>query len=233
VEGRIELARAEFEEFRHLPAVFPVGTRWAGTVGLIGAAAVMLDDAEVAAAAYEQLVSTADYYTGDGSGGVFGHGSNARLIGELARVAGRFDDAIGHYRAAIAMNIRIGARPFVALSRLGWARTLIAVGCDLDDAAALLDDAAAEFRRLDMPGPLATALQLVVQLEAMRRSASPLSAREREVAELVGQALSNRDIAARLVLSERTVETHVRNILAKLGFTSRTEIATWVVREAR
>jgi DNA-binding CsgD family transcriptional regulator len=53
---------------------------------------------------------------------------------------------------------------------------------------------------------------------------------EEEVAGLVAQALSNRQIADRLVLSERTVETHVRSILAKLSFSTRTEIATWVLR---
>jgi DNA-binding NarL/FixJ family response regulator len=66
---------------------------------------------------------------------------------------------------------------------------------------------------------------------AVRRAASPLSEREAEVAALVAQALSNRDIAARLYLSERTVESHVRSILAKLGFATRMEIATWAVRE--
>jgi DNA-binding NarL/FixJ family response regulator len=61
------------------------------------------------------------------------------------------------------------------------------------------------------------------------RQADPLTAREHEVAALVGRALSNREIAHALVLSERTVESHVRSILAKLGFSSRTEIATWAV----
>lgn len=54
-----------------------------------------------------------------------------------------------------------------------------------------------------------------------------LTAREREVAALVAQGKSNRNIAGDLVVSERTVETHVTNILLKLGFTSRSQIAAW------
>jgi DNA-binding NarL/FixJ family response regulator len=68
----------------------------------------------------------------------------------------------------------------------------------------------------------------MVRTFALPRS-NPLTARESEIASLVCAALSNREIAGRLLLSERTVETHVRHILAKLGFTSRTEIATWAV----
>ncbi|HWJ07905.1 MAG TPA: helix-turn-helix transcriptional regulator, partial [Nocardioides sp.] len=57
---------------------------------------------------------------------------------------------------------------------------------------------------------------------------SPLTRREREVALLVHEGLSNQQIAERLVLSTRTAEAHVENILRKLGFTSRTAIASWV-----
>ncbi len=56
-----------------------------------------------------------------------------------------------------------------------------------------------------------------------------LTLREREVAALVARGLTNRDIAARLVVTERTAETHIQNILNKLGFTSRAQIAAWVV----
>lgn len=55
-----------------------------------------------------------------------------------------------------------------------------------------------------------------------------LTRRELEIAELVGQGLSNNDIAQTLVLSRRTVEAHVQHLMAKLGFTSRTQVAAWV-----
>ena len=57
---------------------------------------------------------------------------------------------------------------------------------------------------------------------------SALSKRENEVAQLLARGLSNREIADRLFLSERTVDNHVHHILAKLGFDSRVQIATWV-----
>jgi non-specific serine/threonine protein kinase len=57
---------------------------------------------------------------------------------------------------------------------------------------------------------------------------SPLTRREREVALLVQEGLSNQQIAERLVLSTRTAEAHVENILRKLGFSSRAAIAAWV-----
>ena len=55
-----------------------------------------------------------------------------------------------------------------------------------------------------------------------------LSARESEVATLVANGLTNREIAARLVISERTAGNHVAHILTKLGFTTRSQIAAWM-----
>jgi DNA-binding NarL/FixJ family response regulator len=55
-----------------------------------------------------------------------------------------------------------------------------------------------------------------------------VSRRETEVARFVTGGVSNKDVGARLFICERTVESHVRSILIKLGFTSRTQIATWL-----
>src|SRR6266850_4797059 len=57
-----------------------------------------------------------------------------------------------------------------------------------------------------------------------------LSRREREVVQLLARGLSNREIAGRLYLSERTIDNHVHHILDKLGFDSRVQVATWLAR---
>lgn len=55
-----------------------------------------------------------------------------------------------------------------------------------------------------------------------------LTKREQEVATLIAQGLTNKEIAARLVIGQRTAEGHVERILTKLGFSKRVQIATWV-----
>jgi predicted ATPase/DNA-binding NarL/FixJ family response regulator len=57
---------------------------------------------------------------------------------------------------------------------------------------------------------------------------TPLTKREQQVADLIAGGMSNKEIAARLVIARRTAEGHVERILQKLGFTSRAQIATWV-----
>jgi predicted ATPase/DNA-binding CsgD family transcriptional regulator len=61
---------------------------------------------------------------------------------------------------------------------------------------------------------------------------SILTAREREVADLVASGRTNRQIAAQLVVAEGTIATHVQHILAKLDLQSRAQIAAWVVHQA-
>ncbi|GAA3467289.1 ATP-binding protein [Nonomuraea roseola] len=64
-----------------------------------------------------------------------------------------------------------------------------------------------------------------------QRRPSPLTRREMEIARLVAQGMSNKAIAAALVIAQRTAEGHVEHILVKLGFTSRVQIAAWVSRQ--
>ncbi len=65
---------------------------------------------------------------------------------------------------------------------------------------------------------------------AAARSAAPLTAREHEIVRLIVRGLSNRQIADELVISPATAARHVANILAKLGFSSRTQVASWGAR---
>lgn len=86
-----------------------------------------------------------------------------------------------------------------------------------------------EGRRLDR----AAAVALGLEKEQSRRTARPergravLSRREIEVAELVAKGMTDREIAAELVIAQRTAESHVQHILTKLGFRSRSQIAAW------
>ncbi len=61
-------------------------------------------------------------------------------------------------------------------------------------------------------------------------SAQPLTERELEVLQLVAQGMTNNEIAERLVIGDRTVATHVRNILGKLHLASRTQAALYAIR---
>jgi len=78
--------------------------------------------------------------------------------------------------------------------------------------------------------PLHPAVAATV-LRQVNATADPLTPREREVLRLIARGLSNRLIARELVLSEKTVKTHVSAVLAKLGVTDRTQAALLAVRE--
>ncbi|MFD4294291.1 ATP-binding protein [Rhodococcus sp. NPDC058505] len=70
-----------------------------------------------------------------------------------------------------------------------------------------------------------------VPAPAPEPEAVTLTRREQQVAELVAQGLTNRAIAGKLVISQRTAQGHVEHVLAKLGFSSRTQIAAWFVEQ--
>ncbi len=99
---------------------------------------------------------------------------------------------------------------------------------DLGDVA--FDDAYQTGRRLTLDAAMGYALEEETKPRAvstMPRS-SPLTRREREIAALVTEGLSNREIASKLVIAKRTVDAHVDHIFAKLGVNSRSQIAAWM-----
>jgi DNA-binding NarL/FixJ family response regulator len=80
-----------------------------------------------------------------------------------------------------------------------------------------------------MPSITAKAERLMTELDASARSPR-LTPREREVADLVAQGLTNREIAKHLFLSERTAQNHVQHILTKLDLSNRSQIAVWATK---
>jgi DNA-binding NarL/FixJ family response regulator len=77
----------------------------------------------------------------------------------------------------------------------------------------------------------AVARQLTRRMAGPQVGLAALTPREREILVLVAQGHANRDIADRLVISERTARTHVSNVLAKLQLPSRTQAALLAIRE--
>ncbi|EQD85873.1 LuxR family transcriptional regulator [Saccharopolyspora spinosporotrichia] len=99
------------------------------------------------------------------------------------------------------------------------------------DYQALLDEGAS--LTLEDALHLAAEEDLRPDVRSAADDAPRLTRREREVAELVAQGMSNKEIAAKLMIASRTAESHIEHILVKLGFTTRTQIATWVADHSR
>jgi DNA-binding CsgD family transcriptional regulator len=159
--------------------------------------------------------------------GVFSRGPVELSLGRGSLDLGRLDAAVDDLEAAGESAERCGAPGFVAEARYHLARALEARGGpdDHERAAAAAGEADRLARALGMAAYVEHTAALVGRLRAVRGPV--LSRRESEVASLVGEGLTNRQIAQRLVISERTAESHVQHILTKLGFSSRSQIAVW------
>ncbi len=165
-----------------------------------------------------------------------------KLKGEALLALARLEEAAEALEAARQGAVERDARPvlwtihralgqvYQLLHRKEQARLEQAAGRQLIEALAMtIDDASLRdhFRRTahdsfpEEKPPLPR--------EIAKQALGGLTTREREVAVLVAQGKTSREIAAVLVISERTAEVHVSNILGKLGLTSRAQIAAWVV----
>jgi DNA-binding CsgD family transcriptional regulator/tetratricopeptide (TPR) repeat protein len=221
--GRREEAFGLYEGLRLELDSMVVDVRWGAVLVHLADLAVCFNDVETAQAVATRMRPWQDVAGAVGLATTYFLGSPLRDLGRLAATSGRLEEAEGLLREAITRCLAVRARPYVALARLDLAGVLQRTG-SLAEAATLVRQAADDLRRLEMPGPLLLADRLAAAISTARHHADPLSTREREVHNLVIRAMSNREIATQLVLSERTIESHVRSVLAKLGCANRTEL---------
>ncbi|MGW1345889.1 ATP-binding protein [Kribbella sp. NPDC002412] len=151
-------------------------------------------------------------------------------IGRAAAALGRLDAAVDDLTTAVELAETAGAAGFVAEAQYHLAWTLFTRDRpgDQDRARPPATEAA---RLVDMLGMSAYAERVKVLVARLNGGETHgLTVRELEVAGLVAEGLTNRQIAERLVISERTAQNHVQHILTKLGFATRSQIAAWSSR---
>jgi non-specific serine/threonine protein kinase len=161
---------------------------------------------------------------------VVGVGHNLGILVSVVKARGRFEEAAELLGVATKVWPLAGGKPYMNF------QTMIDIheGNERDVRAALgaavYDEAFS--RGVERATTLRNAVACVLgdrnAPEEPERLADPgrsLTSREQEVAGLVAEGLSNREIADRLVISQRTAETHVNRVLGKFGFTSRTQLA--------
>jgi DNA-binding NarL/FixJ family response regulator len=151
--------------------------------------------------------------------------------GRVASVAGDAH-AVNLLQEAVNGFARLGLRLEVAQARLELARALV-----VQSPAAAIETARHARNELEALGAsreadAAAALMrsLGAKGRAGPRSVGSLSRRETEVLRLLGEGLSNREVADRLFISPKTAEHHVSRIFGKLGLKSRAEAAGYAVR---
>lgn len=202
----------------------------------------LLNMHDSAARLYKVLIADAKFVATIG-GSFMCLGSIAHYCGILACLLHRWDVAEQHFEAALIMNERMGARPFVARTRYWWAKMLLKRGNteDRKRALKLLNEASQAADEMGMIALGRTAAQLrkryfELPSRQLLQHARPgqtgnayapsgLTRREIDVLRLLAEGHSNRKIADELFISHHTVMRHVSNILSKLGVESRTAAA--------
>ena len=166
------------------------------------------------------------------------------LRGEALAALHRSEEAEKMLRAAQEAAHTQGLRPWlwricVALGRLYQSRAQqeeaeqafsTARAC-IEDLAANVPEEQLQEHFLSQATALLPQKRQLTPGRAARQAYGGLTAREREVAALIAQGQVNREIAEALVVSERTVESHVANIMFKLGVHSRRQIRAWAVEK--
>jgi DNA-binding NarL/FixJ family response regulator len=157
-----------------------------------------------------------------------------RLLGHAVAAHGNAGEATRHLGASLAAFVRLEMPLEAARTQKLLAETLR--GGEPDVAVAEARAALATFENLGAERDADAAAALLRRLGVKAARAGPkgvgrLTKREREVLSLLGQGLSNPEIAERLYISRKTVEHHVARVLSKLGLRSRAEAAAESVRQ--
>lgn len=178
--------------------------------------ALAAGDPATARAAAAELAATAAVFSSPGL-----TADAARATGAVLLAEGDAADALAALREACRRFVELGAPHGCALARLLLADAYTALG-DAETAARELDAADATFAELG-----AVTDRAAVVARRGRTAACGLTGREIEVLACLAAGRSNREIAAALVISEKTVARHLSNIFAKLGVASRTAAAAY------
>jgi tetratricopeptide (TPR) repeat protein len=149
--GRLPEAKRELWDLaRHEFAALPFDQEWLFGMSLLAETAALLGDRDAAAVLYRLLHPWATLNAVDQAEGI--RGSVSRYLGLLATLARSWEQAERHFEDALAMNARMGARPWLARTADDFARMLHARDGrgDRERAQALLDTARATYRELGM-----------------------------------------------------------------------------------
>jgi DNA-binding CsgD family transcriptional regulator len=192
-------------------------------------AAWSLGRADAAPAIYAALQPFAEELSVSSSGQAVSGGSVSRYLGQMAVLMGDWDRVEIDFARALRRNLETGARGEVADTRFDWATGLLRHGLarDRERASAMLEAAERGATELGME-PLRR--RAAASQAALKAGPSPLTERELEVAALVAEGLTNKEVATRLRLSVRTAENHLLNVMNKLGLDNRAQVAAWFTR---
>jgi DNA-binding CsgD family transcriptional regulator len=193
------------------------------------AVAIPLDRADDIAFLAARFESFRGQHVANGAGPGVYMGPVELQTGQARAALGQLDAAVTDLEAAVSACDANGARGYAVQARVELAGALArrqAPG-DLERARVALDAVAGEAEQLGMIPFIERIRQLRARWPAAGRAGSPLSPRELEVARLVAQGLTNKQIGRALYVSERTAENHVQHILTKLGLRNRSQVAVW------